>query len=98
LPLINSQQVELLDNSRMISQLCSLERRVGRGGRDSIDSPPGGSHDDVANCVAGVISFATATMKASGLLFTSVSVNAQSYAPDDFNPYSRPRGVKGLLF
>jgi hypothetical protein len=52
LPLINSGSVELLDNSRLISQLCSLERRKARGGRDSIDHGPG-QHDDVANAVAG---------------------------------------------
>jgi hypothetical protein len=40
-PLLNSGRVELLDNSRLISQLCNLERRTARGGRDSIDHPPG---------------------------------------------------------
>jgi hypothetical protein len=53
LPLINSRRVELLDHPKMISQLCSLERRVARGGRDSIDHPPSG-HDDVVNAVAGL--------------------------------------------
>jgi hypothetical protein len=54
LPLINSGGVELLDNSRLISQLCSLERRTARGGRDSIDHCPG-AHDDVANSAAGAL-------------------------------------------
>jgi hypothetical protein len=53
LPLLNSRRLELLDNSRLIGQLCALERRTARGGRDSIDHPPG-AHDDVANSVAGV--------------------------------------------
>jgi hypothetical protein len=53
LPLLNSGRVELLDLPRLVAQLCSLERRTARGGRDSIDHPPG-AHDDVANCVAGV--------------------------------------------
>lgn len=53
LPLINSKQIELLDNPRLIAQLVGLERRVGRGGRDSIDHAPGG-HDDVANVVCGL--------------------------------------------
>ncbi len=53
LPLINSRRVDLLDHPKMISQLCSLERRVARGGRDSIDHPPSG-HDDVVNAVAGL--------------------------------------------
>lgn len=55
LPLMNSGKVELLDLPRLTSQLCSLERRTARGGRDSIDHPPGGAHDDVANAVAGAI-------------------------------------------
>jgi hypothetical protein len=53
LPLINSRRVDLLDHPKLISQLCSLERRVARGGRDSIDHPLGG-HDDVVNAVAGL--------------------------------------------
>jgi len=54
LPAINSQTVELLDHPKLIAQLCSLERRTARGGRDSIDHPPRG-HDDVANVLAGVV-------------------------------------------
>jgi hypothetical protein len=54
LPLINSRRVELLDHPKLVGQLCSLERRVGRGGRDAIDHPPM-AHDDVANCVAGAL-------------------------------------------
>lgn len=54
LPLLNSAQVELLDNKRLRSQLMGLERRTSRGGRDSIDHAPMG-HDDVANAAAGVI-------------------------------------------
>jgi hypothetical protein len=53
LPLINSRRIDLLDHPKMVSQLCSLERRVARGGKDSIDHPPGG-HDDVVNAVAGL--------------------------------------------
>jgi hypothetical protein len=53
LPVVNARRVELLDNPKLVAQLVGLERRVGRGGRDSIDHAPG-MHDDVANCVAGV--------------------------------------------
>jgi hypothetical protein len=55
LPVINSRRAALLDDGRMVSQLTALERRTSRGGRDSIDHPPGG-HDDLANAVAGAIS------------------------------------------
>jgi len=54
LPLINSRRVELLDNNKLISQFTILERKTARGGRDSIDHPAG-SHDDLANAVAGVV-------------------------------------------
>jgi hypothetical protein len=49
LPALNSGKIELLDNARLVAQTCSLERRTACGGRDSIDSPPGNSHDDVSN-------------------------------------------------
>ena len=40
-----------------LAQLCGLERRTARGGRDSIDHAPGG-HDDLANAVAGAAALA----------------------------------------
>lgn len=55
LPVLNSGQADLLDLPVLINQLVSLERRVARSGRESIDHPPNG-HDDVANAVAGAIS------------------------------------------
>jgi hypothetical protein len=54
LPVLNSGCVELLDNPKAILQICSLERRTARGGRDSIDHAPG-AHDDVANAIAGAV-------------------------------------------
>ncbi len=55
LPLFNSGKVELLDHRKCVTQLCSLERRVGRGtGRDIVDHPVGG-HDDVCNAVCGAL-------------------------------------------
>ena len=57
LPLLNSARIELLDHPKLVNQLCGLERRTARGGRDSIDHVPGG-HDDVANVCAGLASLA----------------------------------------
>jgi hypothetical protein len=54
LPLLNAGRVELLDHSRLSAQLCGLERRTARSGKDSIDHAPG-AHDDLANAVAGVL-------------------------------------------
>jgi len=53
-PVVNAGQVALLDHQVLTTQLIGLERRTARGGRDSIDHPPG-QHDDVANAVAGVV-------------------------------------------
>jgi hypothetical protein len=54
LPIVNGRRVELLDHPKLISQLCALERKTARSGRDSIDHPPGAnSHDDIVNCCAG---------------------------------------------
>jgi len=53
LPLLNSGRLELLDHPRMVAQFVGLERRTARSGKDSIDHAPG-SHDDIANAVAGV--------------------------------------------
>ncbi len=55
LPAINSQKIELLDNEVLISQLCGLERKSGRAGRDSVDHPIG-ARDDLINSTAGLFS------------------------------------------
>jgi len=54
LPLLNSGQITLPQNDRLIAQIVGLERRVSRGGKDNIGHPPHG-HDDVANAVSGVV-------------------------------------------
>ena len=54
LPLFNAGRAQLLDLKRLVNQLCSLERRTARGGRDLIDHPQHpGVHDDLANAVCG---------------------------------------------
>jgi hypothetical protein len=58
LPLLNSGRVELLDHTRLTAQLCSLERRTARGGKDSVDHAPG-AHDDLVNAAAGALVMAS---------------------------------------
>jgi hypothetical protein len=58
LPMLNSEKAELLDNPRLAAQLCSLERRTARGGKDSIDHAPN-AHDDLVNAAAGALVKAT---------------------------------------
>ena len=53
LPLFNSGRCEILDIPRLGAQLCALERRTARGGRSSVDHPPNGGRDDLANSVCG---------------------------------------------
>jgi len=55
----NGARVEIPDDRKLVAQLCSLERRTARGGRDSIDHARG-AHDDLANAVAGLVSELTA--------------------------------------
>lgn len=54
LPFLNSGRIRLLDLSRLVGQLCRLERRTARGGRDTIDHPQN-EHDDAINAAAGAL-------------------------------------------
>jgi len=64
LPLLNAGRVELLDNKRLVAQLCGLERRTARGGKDSIDHSPG-QHDDCANAALGALLLAAGKRSSS---------------------------------
>jgi hypothetical protein len=88
LPLLNAGQVRLLDHQRLVGQLCALERRTSRGGRDSIDHPQGG-HDDIANAVAGVVAVAKRGTYPSSLdwVYGPEDVNAGARAARDFQNY-----------
>lgn len=78
-PLINSKRIDLLDDTKLINQLCALERRTARSGRDSIDHPTG-THDDVANAVAGV---ATAAINKYGNYDTTYAGFQPDYVDRD---------------
>jgi hypothetical protein len=54
LPAVNSGNVELPDDDKLLRELRGLERRRGTAGRDRVDHRPG-SHDDRANAVAGLV-------------------------------------------
>jgi len=53
-PRLNSGEIELLDNSLLVQQLCCLERRTRSGAHDVIDHPPNGARRP-ANALAGVV-------------------------------------------
>jgi hypothetical protein len=78
---VNSGRCSLLDNVRLISQLCSLERRTTRSGKDSVDHSPG-AHDDVANAACGAL--------------VAVGVSKYSYTLDHvYDPGDRRRFTIG---
>jgi hypothetical protein len=52
LSMLNARRIDLIDDKRLVAQLCGLERRTARSGKDSIDHMPG-QHDDTVNAVAG---------------------------------------------
>lgn len=56
IPVIGAGQdaLELPDHETLIDQLAGLERKTRSGGREIVDHARG-SHDDAANCVAGVV-------------------------------------------
>jgi hypothetical protein len=78
---INSRRVALLDHGKLINQLCSLERRAARSGKDSIDHAPG-AHDDLANSVAGLC--AAAINK-----YGNYDVTLRAFADDYVDPDSK---------
>src|SRR5262249_3379910 len=51
LPILNSGRAELLDNPRLVAQLCHLERSAARSGKENIGHPPN-AHDDLINAAA----------------------------------------------
>jgi hypothetical protein len=58
LPLFTTARARLVDNERLLHQLCGLERRTSRAGRDRVDHGPGGAYD-LANSACGALVLAT---------------------------------------
>ncbi len=69
----------MIDVPRLHAQLAGLERRVARGGRDSIDHAPGG-HDDLANSAAGALVLAAARRPVARMFDTRTGLIIE---PDD---------------
>ncbi len=87
---INSGTVELLDHPKLHAQLVGLERRVARGGRESIDHGPG-AHDDLSNVAAGVVHLALGRRRG---LTAEMLYGADTSINDDDEPAREmPRGI-----
>lgn len=91
LPKLNAGQIDLLDNARLVNQLCNLERRTTRGGRDSVDHPAH-AHDDVCNAVAGLAGMVA--KPAHGFVKRTTIIGGSTRREDigrPFNQYGQPR-------
>lgn len=87
---VNGGRVSLLDQSVLCAQLIGLERKVARGGKDTIDHAPGG-RDDVANAAAGAIVLALPRL-ALGRIRVAICDSSPSF--DWAGPPSEFRGQR----
>ena len=85
LPLINSGKAQLLDHPRLIGQVCGLERRTARSGKDSIDHAPH-AYDDLINAAAGALVLAGVARKP---MIISAAVLAMAAMPRGYSLPSR---------
>lgn len=86
---LNSHRVRLLDNPKLVAQLCSLERRTSRASKDVIDAPPN-CHEDIANSIAGVVSILAAASPSIASLISPALLQA-SRAPSRHADLMSPR-------
>lgn len=82
---LNAHRCSLLEHSRLVNQLCALERRTSRSGRDSIDHPVNG-RDDCANAAMGVLLLA-GTGRGPIRISPELLERVSRYDPGD--PFSR---------
>lgn len=84
-PLFAQGVVRLLDDRALLAELRQLERRTGRGGKDSVDHPPR-AHDDLANAACGVLVLAARTAEIVAVDGTALSAaNIELTAPPYFH-------------
>jgi hypothetical protein len=68
LPSLLARRVRLVDNVMLRNQLTSLERRVGKGDKETVSHPQhANAHDDVAAAVGGVIATALRVARLAAL-------------------------------
>jgi hypothetical protein len=78
--MLNAGRITLPKSERLTNQLCSLERRVARSGKDSIDHGPG-SHDDLANAIAGAADLASGRRENPPAQFTTYGYYVRENKP-----------------
>jgi hypothetical protein len=98
LPLLAGGCCELLDSKRLVTQLAGLERRSGRGGRDSVDHMMGTGHDDAANVCAGVLTLLRIASRTLGFVEYLKALFAGKYKmPEEPTPSPRVLRVEREL-
>jgi hypothetical protein len=95
LPLVNAQQVRLLDLPDLLRELRGLERRRGPSGRDKVDHRHG-LHDDVANSCAGAVVAASRVNK-TPFFFQSEGVRIYGTPPPSPRAVAEPVASKSVL-
>jgi hypothetical protein len=83
---LNSGLASLLDNRRLVSQICALERRQAQSGRERVIHPQSG-HDDLANSALGVIDLCLS--QTSGQVWDDFGANVERL-------WERQWGLRGL--
>jgi hypothetical protein len=78
-PLFTADKVLLPDNPRLVSQLCGLRRKVGQGGKETVDHLRNG-HDDVANAVCGVLYRKSPVYDSAGAMIAPI-IMRQPFVP-----------------
>jgi hypothetical protein len=80
LPLLTSGNAVLLDDLRLVGQICQLQRETGRSGRDIVRKMRG-AHDDLANAALGSLVYAQAGAKRPRKARTVVVQGVENYNP-----------------
>jgi len=83
LPLLNSGACEMLDRKKLMAQLCSLERKTHRGGKDTIDHPRH-RQDDVANAAAGALLLAKQALPVEMWVLGDRPLSSDEMDPHEF--------------
>ena len=98
LPLLNSGNVRLINNQRLINQLLGLERRTSRQELDSVHHGPGlHSHDDLINAALGAVVLAGDKSKLpfyrAEWIYTEMAKKTKKLAPSEprLGSYQNPK-------
>ena len=85
LPQFNRGAVSIPEHDKLVRELRTLERRVHRSGRDSVDHPQHGS-DDFANALVGALYVAVHDLRKPRLRVGAIDANGFVHWKDDEEP------------